>query len=524
MLAVTAMLIALAAISSIVYRSLQKRRYGPLPPGPPGYPLIGNLFDMPTAYHWLTFAEWGQRWGIFTVYPLMLLWLKHPFLGDIVSVSFLGQPMVVLNSPEDAADLLEKKSAIYSSRAPVPVAGEMIGWTRAMILAPYGDRLREMRRMAAQVLASRQSVARFHPLLESETRAFLVKLRRGADSLVNDLHTLSTSAIATITYGYKVQGDDDVIVQLVDKSMKEFSEASTPGAYLADTFPFLRFIPSWLPGTQWKRKVAEQAETFERMIDLPFEWTKAQIKAGVALPSFTSELLETNAGKNNEDLIKMAAVALYAGSTDTTVAVLSTFFLAMSCFPEAQRKAQAEIDAVIGNDRLPTIEDRERLPYLNALVLEVLRWIPVAPIGFPHQLTEDDFHRGYFLPKGTIVMANVWRFLHDPETYADPITFNPDRFIATKGREPERDPRDFCFGFGRRRCPGVFFAEASVVAASSMVLAIYNISKATEDGRVVEPSKEGVGSLISHPRPFKCTVTVRSDKARALLDSLANGN
>ncbi|KAH9850080.1 cytochrome P450 [Lenzites betulinus] len=505
MLTVAAALIALTAVT-FMYRRLQRRRRGPLPPGPPGYPLIGNILDMPTAYHWLTFAEWGRRWG------------------DIVSLSLLGQPVVILNSPKDAADLLEKKSAIYSNRASVPVAGDMIGWARAMILAPYGERLKEMRRMAAQVLASRTSVARFHPLLENETRDFLVKLRGGSDSLVQDLHTLAASAIVTITYGYKVQGDQDAIVHTVDTCMKEFTEATTPGAYLADIFPLLRFIPAWFPGAQWKKKVAEQNRTFERMADLPFEWTKEQMKAGTALPSFTSEMLQSHHGKRKEELIKMAAVALYAGGADTTVAALSTFFLAMSCFPEAQRKAQAEIDAIIGNDRLPTLADRERLPYLNALVLEVLRWIPVAPIAFPHQLTEDDFHRGHFLPKGTVVIANVWRFLHDPETYENPMTFNPDRFIHTEGREPERDPRDFCFGFGRRRCPGVFFAEASIIAACSMVLATYNISKAVENGRVVEPLMESAGSVISHPSPFKCTVTVRSDKARALLDALSNGS
>lgn len=70
--------------------------------------------------------------------------------------------------------------------------------------------------------------------------------------------------------------------------------------------------------------------------------------------------------------------------------------------------------------------------------------------GFPHQLTEDDVHAGYFIPKGTLVMVNIWNLLHDPQTYADPTTFNPDRFIATSEREAERDPRDFAFGFGRR--------------------------------------------------------------------------
>ncbi|KAI0637905.1 cytochrome P450 [Trametes polyzona] len=490
----------LAAVLAIYLRS-RRRRLGPLPPGPRGYPFIGNVLDMPTTYHWITFADWGARWG------------------DIVSITLLGQPMVILNCSQDAVDILEKKSAIYSSRTSIPVAGDMIGWSRAMILAPYGERLREMRKMLALVLGSRKSVARFHTLIESETRHFLLRLRGRSDSLVHDVQRLAASVIVNIAYGYKVQGDNDPIVRTVDKAMADFTASTAPGTYLADIFPFLRRVPSWVPGAWWKRKVAEQRETFDKMADVPFDWVKKQMKAGKALPSFASALLKRNDDPENEELIKMASASLYAGGADTTVSSISAFFLAMSCFPDVQRKAQAEIDEMIGNDRLPTLDDRDRLPYLNALVLEVLRWIPVAPISFPHQLIEDDFHQGYFLPKGTLVVANVWRFLHDPNTYADPMRFNPDRFISAEGREAERDPRDFCFGFGRRRCPGVFFAEASIFAACAMALAVYNISKVVENGEVVEPSMEGTGSIISHPAPFKCTLTVRSEKAHALLDN-----
>lgn len=156
-----------------------------------------------------------------------------------------------------------------------------------------------------------------------------------------------------------------------------------------------------------------------------------------------------------------------------TVSSINAFFLAMTLHPEAQAKAQAEIDDVVGTDRLPTAADRENLPYVNALFLEVLRWNNVAPLGMfqplsspcsglhkshgcsiltgvPHRLIEDDVYNGYFLPKGTIVIANIWRMLHNPETYADPMSFNPERFVKTATHEPELDPRTLSFGFGRR--------------------------------------------------------------------------
>ena len=87
---------------------------------------------------------------------------------------------------------------------------------------------------------------------------------------------------------------------------------------------------------------------------------------------------------------------------------MACFFLAMTLFPEVQRKAQEEIDRVIGTDRLPTFEDREDLPYVDAVVKEVLRWHPVAPMGVPHVSTEDDIYEGHFIPAGAIIMPNIW--------------------------------------------------------------------------------------------------------------------
>ncbi|KAG6898822.1 hypothetical protein C0993_003910 [Termitomyces sp. T159_Od127] len=126
----------------------------------------------------------------------------------------------------------------------------------------------------------------------------------------------------------------------------------------------------------------------------------------------------------------------------------------MALTPEVMRKAQAEIDSIVGNDRLPTLKDRQHLPYVDALTKEVFRWNIVAPLGLPHCSIEDDVHNGYFIPKGSIVMVNIKGILHDPEVYADPQKFNPERFIATEGRPAEPDPRHVTFGFGRRICPG----------------------------------------------------------------------
>ena len=80
----------------------------------------------------------------------------------------------------------------------------------------------------------------------------------------------------------------------------------------------------------------------------------------------------------------------------------------MTLFPEVQSKAQAELMTVVGPDRLPDFEDKEHLPYVQAVVKECMRWAPVAPLGLPHLAMEDDEYCGYFIPKGSVVIANIW--------------------------------------------------------------------------------------------------------------------
>ncbi|KAG6815956.1 hypothetical protein H0H93_008752, partial [Arthromyces matolae] len=135
---------------------------------------------------------------------------------------------------------------------------------------------------------------------------------------------------------------------------------------------------------------------------------------------------------------------------DTTVSAIYSFFLAMTLHPDVVKKAQAEIDSIVGHDRLPTFDDRPHLPYLDALTKEVVRWNTVVPIGPPHAAAQDDVHDGYLIPKGSLIMANIRGILHDPEVYSEPHIFNPDRFIANQGKPVEPDPRTIAFGFGRR--------------------------------------------------------------------------
>jgi len=292
-----------------------------------------------------------------------------------------------------------------------------------------------------------------------------------------------------------------------------------PGAYLVDVIPLLRYVPGWFPGAGWKARGKRFADLLEDMAEKPHQFVKDQVAAGTAVPSFTSELLDgEEVTPEAEYNIKWSAASLYSGGADTTVSSMGSLYLAMMMYPEVQRKAQAEIDRVIGGDRFPTLADQPGLPYIDALAKEVFRWNPVTPLGVPHVVKEDDVYEGYFIPKGASVISNIWQMLHDPDYYVNPLEFNPDRFL---GDHPEPDPRATAFGHGRRICPGLNLAQSSVWLTCAMSLAVFDIEKYVDGfGNVVEPKIHYTDGTISHPPPFKCTIKPRSEKSAALVASV----
>ncbi|KAG1753727.1 cytochrome P450 [Suillus paluster] len=515
----------------LVKQAFTKKNPAPYPPGPPGWPLVGNISDTPHIKHWLTFAEWGKKYG------------------DISHIEVLGQHTIVLNSVRVAMEMLDEKSSVYSDRPVLPMCGELCGWKHAMGLLPYGDRLREYRKNFHRVIGSCAALNTYHPIEEIETHRFLKRVLASPDQLQAHVRHAAGVIILRISYGYDAKENNDPFVDLAARAMDQFSRAIAPGAFMVDVIPSLIKVPEWFPGAGFKRIARESLETLEEMVSAPYKFVKDQIVAGIAPKSFTSDLLEGHAlSAEEEHVVKWSAASMYAGGADSTVSIIYSLFLAMTLFPDVQKKAQAEIDAVVGHDRLPSFDDRDSLPYTEALVKELLRWTTVGPTGMPHRVTEDDIHNGYYIPKGSMILANIWsvhshfgiryltefddRFmLNDPRTYVNPSQFNPERFLAQDGEGLETDPRTICFGFGRRSFPmslsfaGLHLADASVWISTAMSLAVFDISKVVENGVEITPEIDPSSGAIRHvarPKPFKCSIKARSAKALELIQQDAN--
>jgi cytochrome P450 len=164
----------------------------------------------------------------------------------------------------------------------------------------------------------------------------------------------------------------------------------------------------------------------------------------------------------------------------------------MIAHPEIQKRAQDELDAVVGRSRAPTFADAPNLPYIQALVKESLRWRPAFPFSIPHSTSEDDWYEGMFIPKGTICLINLWQCHHDPSSYGpDAASFNPERFLDEEGGlipgpVETRDDGHGTYGFGRRACVGKHAAnDLLFINIATVLWAVQLKCSRDEDGKEI---------------------------------------
>ncbi|KEP48465.1 O-methylsterigmatocystin oxidoreductase [Rhizoctonia solani 123E] len=281
--------------------------------------------------------------------------------------------------------------------------------------------------------------------------------------------------------------------------MEHFSLASTPGAFMVDIFPILKYVP-WAPfkrrGREWYNKLSE-------LINVPMDFVHSQMKKGLAEPCFVAKWLEEPGRESDKAMIPLRSFSLKAHHTLTaaTVSAISTFFIAILHYPEVKKLAQKEIDEVLGKDRLPTFADRASLPYVEALYKEVMRWQPIAPIGVPHRLgseIDDEYNGG----------LNIHRF--------------PAQVLIHATRNACSRQRDGHFQYMVHACPGVAVAQTSVWLSIALTLAAFNVTPLTgEDGKPIVPSLEYSNTTVTHPKPFHCNIFPRSDRIKETIEEIS---
>lgn len=355
----------------------------------------------------------------------------------------------------------------------------------------------------------------------------LVKQPKGIGDLANMMHREASAIILKIVYGYapEPQGTDP-LVKMIEEMMDNLSSAFVPLSWSIDVIPLLRYLPEGFPGTGFKKVARAWQQVTRGVYDKPYLLVERQMAAGTNRPSYVSSLIQKlsmssgdgKLSRDDEDMIKQTAAIVYGGAADTTISTFNSFILAMLLFPDVRHKAQREIDDVVGTERLPGFGDREKLPYVDALVKESLRWFPVVPIGTTHAADEEIIYGGFRIPKGSYLLPSIWWFLHDPEVYPEPSSFSPERFLEPR-HEP--DPADHAFGYGRRVCPGRYLGTESLYITISRLLAVFDFEKAVDDqGKELDVHVEALAGLISHPAPYPFVIKARSAAHAALIRSV----
>ncbi|OCB89192.1 cytochrome P450 [Sanghuangporus baumii] len=385
--------------------------------------------------------------------------------GDLVYIKNLGTGYLFLNSYEDAIELFEKRGSVYSSR-PQTTMLDLEGWSDWFTsVIPYGDNLRRARQYFNRIF-QRSVTKNYYDVQTQSIHKLLYKLVQDPDHYRHHIRQAAAEAIIKIAYGYEIL-ENDPAVDVIDTGIRSVSDALA--FYLVNAVP-------------------------------------------VPTPSMLSKLTELYGRGDNETFIAQTVAVAFGAGGDTTVSALLTFLLAMVLFPDAMKKGHEELDRVIGKHALPSFEDRPRLPYIEAICKECLRWQAITPLAVPHLAEKDDIFKGYFIPAGTVLYGNVWAMLRDPKRYPDPDKFIPDRWLPAYGEEPPLEADKMAFGFGRRICPGRFFAENSIFIGVASILATFNIEKAVDEhGVPITPTEDYLSSIVRHPKPFKCKITPRSD-------------
>ncbi|EAU81806.2 oxidoreductase A;oxidoreductase/cytochrome P450 monooxygenase [Coprinopsis cinerea okayama7 len=474
----------------------------PLPPGPPRFPVIGNVHQMPTENHWEVYRDWAQQYEAF------------------------GAPILVLNSLPAVLEIMEKKAAIFSDRTYLP-AYDIIKLDWNFGLMRYGAAWRSHRKSFHHFLSPQGVENNFRPVIEQEGIAFVHRLLENPAEFFEETRFCFGAIIMRVSYGVNDYEYNKNLVLKSEFVNKGFSEVTLPGRLLVNQFPWLRYVPTWFPGAAWKKRLSAMAAACQVIINEPFREAQERMRSGKQneFISMATSLIDELPPKDSPEYASqeiqarnVALVSYFAGS-DTTVTAAHVLFLLLAKHPEVQRRAQEEIEAVIGKDRLPTPADCSQLPYVQAIIKEVSRWHTILPLGLPHVSTEDYEYKGYFIPKGTTVLANTWSIMHDAEIYQDPLEFKPERFLKGGKIDPDvLDPYIGVFGYGRRICPGRHLSNEALTFVAACILTVFNI----------EPPKDKVGNplpmemkvnsdLICAPERYTCDFVPRSERHRALV-------
>ncbi|KAF5519594.1 Cytochrome P450 monooxygenase atE [Colletotrichum aenigma] len=381
----------------------------------------------------------------------------HQTYGDVFYTKVGATDYVWLSSPKAVKDLMDKKSAIYSSRPHSPLAQDVASGGSRQLFMAYGQDWRNLRKHSHSLL-NLNATKKYQSTQELESRVLLQDLLNQPDQYYTINRRYSTSVILLATYGYRIPSFQDPLITKIFTVLEHLSVMMAPGAFAVEVLPALARLPERFFGNwrTWGRNAfAHDSKVYLEL----WQTLKQTTDDGSARDCFCKDFYLGDPRKNGIDdlLAAYTCGGLVEAGAETTATTINNWTLAMILFPDAMRKGQEELDRVVGSGRLPNWDDEKNLPYIRAMIKETLRWRPVNKFGMYHASTEDDWYDGFFIPKGSTVVLNWWAIQRDSGRFEQPDIFEPARFLghpltaAEYMNAPDPYDRDhFSYGAGRQ--------------------------------------------------------------------------
>ncbi|KAJ1107379.1 hypothetical protein NDU88_004770 [Pleurodeles waltl] len=476
-----------------IFKSSSRQKLN-LPPGPRPLPLFGNLMQINAKELLKSLVKLGDTYGpVFTVY-----------LGP--------RPMVVLCGYEAVKEALVDNKDVFVDRGHLPVHNHILkGFGITM---SNGERWKQMRRFSLMTLRNFGMGKRSIEERIQEEAQFLVEELRKTQGLPFDptffISRAVSNIICSIVFGSRFDYEDKKFLTLLThiNELLRFMN-STIGLIFSSFTTIVKYLPgphhAKLEHLQNLRNfVTERVKTHKETLDP----SSPRDYIDCFLTKMIKEKENTETEFHNENLV-VSTVNLFFAGTETVSTTLRYGIMILLRHPEIEEKIHQEIDRVIGCNRCPSIEDRSKMPYTDAVIHEVQRFSDIIPTGLPHAATHDFQFRGYTIPKGMDVYPFLTTVLRDDSQFENPEQFIPERFLDENGCFKKRDAF-MPFSAGKRNCLGEGLARMELFLFITTILQNFNLKPLTCHEDVdLTPDCSSAGRL---PRAYQLRIQPRLNR------------
>ncbi|KAF5476695.1 hypothetical protein F2P56_003408 [Juglans regia] len=422
-----------------------------LPPSPPKLPIIGNLHQFGSLPH-RSLRALSKKYG-----PVMLLELGH--------VNTL-----VVSSVDMARQLMKAQDIDFANRPQNTAAKILLYGCTDIGFAHYGEYWRQAKKICVLELLSIKRVQSFQHIREEEIAVLGDKIRKACVTqtpvnLSEMLIEVSDNIISRSTLGQKIEEEDGKMTfgQLSRQVMVQLMKFC-----LGDFFPYLAWVDVLTGFISSVKGTFKELDTF---FDQVIEDHKTIMESGVVAQSNKKDFVDILLHLQRDgmldfaftkDNLKAILLDMFLGGADTTSTALEWIMAELIKNPKIMKKAQDEIRGIVGKKSQMDLDDISKMDYLKCVINESLRLHPPTTLLTPRETAKTVKFAGYDIPPKTTVFVNTWAIHRDPAVWENPEEFIPERFINSpfdfRGQDFEFHP----FGGGRRKCPGLAFAAASL--------------------------------------------------------------